>query len=317
MDSVIKIRTANLSRQAWLKERQKGIGGSDAAAIAGLNPYKTPLEVYFEKTGAKKNDSASESAYWGQVLEDVVAREFSKRTGFKIRRKNAILQHKDYPWMIADIDREFWDVKGQEKGVLECKTSNEFFKKQWQEDQIPDAYMLQVQHYLAVTGYPIAYMACLIGGNRFVYKKIPRDEEMIRYLIQIEQAFWEKVENQTPPDWSGKGKEEELLEKMYPPEDLTQETIQLNAQEEDLVRDYAEIVAICAENERKKKELLTRIKAMMKNYTLGSGQNYEVACKSYETTRLDVSKIKSDGLFGQYGKTTTVKKYTVRERKEG
>ena len=107
------------------------------------------------------------SAYFGNVLEEVVAQEFAKRTGLKVQRRNAILQHPAYPWMLANVDRL---IVGERIG-LECKTASEYLKKEWEGEEIPVTYLLQCQHYMAVTGYEAWWIAVLIGGNKFVYKR--------------------------------------------------------------------------------------------------------------------------------------------------
>src|SRR5690606_35289427 len=115
-----KILTLDMSREEWLKERKKGIGGSDASVIVGFNPWKSPFELYIEKTSDEVQEIENEATHWGNVLEDVVAEEFSRRTGKKVRRRTQIFKHKEYDWMIVNIDR---DVVG-ERALLECKTTS-------------------------------------------------------------------------------------------------------------------------------------------------------------------------------------------------
>jgi putative phage-type endonuclease len=195
----IIVNTKDLPREQWLEYRKKGIGGSDVGVITGMNKYKSPFTLYLEKIGEFQDDEQSESAYWGNTLEDIVAQEFSKRAGLEVRERHELLQHDDYDFMIANLDREVI-CPNRGIGVLECKTASEYLKDEWMGDKIPDSYYLQVQHYLAVTGYPFAYIAVLIGGNKFVYKDIERDEEVIHYLIQLESQFWnEHVLKRIPP----------------------------------------------------------------------------------------------------------------------
>jgi putative phage-type endonuclease len=189
------ISTLGLSRDEWVALRRRGIGGSDVAKVAGISKWGTPLTLFLEKTGAITPEEPGEAAYWGEVLEDVVAAEFSKRTGIKVRRKNAICFHKEYPWMLANIDRE---VVGTNKG-LECKTASAYLHEEWKDDEVPDQYYLQVQHYIEVMGWDSCYIACLVGGQRFIWKEIPRDDETIKGLIEIEREFWRRVEANDPP----------------------------------------------------------------------------------------------------------------------
>ena len=175
-----------------LEARKAGIGGSDAAAVAGLNPWCTPVDVYLDKIGQAQPVEENDAMYWGSTLEDLVAAEYAKRTGHKIERRNQMIQHKQHPFMLANLDRV---IVGQDRGVgiLECKTAGAYMKDQWGEpgsDKVPQHYLVQVQHYLAVTGYQWAKMAVLIGGRDFRIYDIPRDEDRIEALIKIEGRFW-------------------------------------------------------------------------------------------------------------------------------
>ena len=175
------------SKIEWLKRRQCGIGGSDVGAIMGVNSYKSAYEVYLDKISEiEKVEPESEAAYWGTKLEEIVATEFHIRTGKKVRRDNKHLVHKDYPFMVANIDRR---IVG-ENSILECKTANSFMTKEWEADEVPASYLLQCQHYLAVTGANKCYIAVLIGGQKFIFKEIERDEELINLIIDAEKTFW-------------------------------------------------------------------------------------------------------------------------------
>ncbi len=183
-----------------LEERRTGIGGSDAAAVVGVDPYRTPLEVYLEKVGEAPERKDNAAMYWGRRLEDVVAEEWAKRTGLKVRRRNATLRHPKHPYMLAHVDRV---VQGS-KAILECKTAGAHMADQWGEpgtDEVPEPYLIQTQHYLAVLGYEVAYVAVLIGGRDFRTYEVPRDRELIEALQEIEGRFWkEHVEPRVPPD---------------------------------------------------------------------------------------------------------------------
>ncbi len=210
-----------LSREEWLKERQKGIGGSDAGSVCGVSPWKTALEVYHEKTGSLEGTDLGEIAEWGLKLEDVIAEEYTNRTGNKVRRNNFILCSEDHPFMIADLDREIvgTDESGR-RGGLEIKTSNAFLAKEWGEegtDEIPETYLMQVQHYMAVTGYDYFDVATLIGGNKMKIYHVERNEELIKSMIYIESNFWDRVVDRTPPDPDYDHKTTmALLNRLYP-----------------------------------------------------------------------------------------------------
>jgi len=183
----VLVSTKELDREEWLKERMKGIGGSDAAKVLGVSRWGGPLSVYLEKKGLYTPDDPGEPAYWGTVLEDVVAREFEKRSGLRVQRQNKIFTHPDYPWMLANIDRR---IVGKNKG-LECKTASNFMGDEWEGDELPDSYYIQIQHYMAVMGWESCWVACLIGGQRYVQKEVQRNSELINTIIEKEREFWE------------------------------------------------------------------------------------------------------------------------------
>lgn len=176
-------------REAWLKTRNLGIGGSEASVIVGLNKWKSPFQLWLEKTGQVEPEDLSDNeyVYWGTVLEQAVADRFCELTGKKVQ-KRGIMQSEEYPFMLASVDRM---VVGENAG-LECKTTNGFASKQWEDDEVPDSYYVQCQHYMAVTGCDKWYITVLIGGNKFIWKEIPRNDDDIAALIQAEKDFWFK-----------------------------------------------------------------------------------------------------------------------------
>jgi putative phage-type endonuclease len=183
-----RLSTKALPHDEWLALRRRGIGGSDAAKVLGISRWGGPLTVYMDKLGLlPPEEEQSEAAYWGTTLEEVVAREFTRRSGLRVRRKNAIVHHKNYPWMIANVDRE---VVGTNKG-LECKTVSAYKADEWTGDEVPDAYYIQCQHYMAVMEWESCYIAALVGGQRFVFKEILRNDEEINFIIDAERLFWE------------------------------------------------------------------------------------------------------------------------------
>ena len=174
-------------RQKWEAMRNIGIGGSDASTIAGINRWKSPYQLWLEKTGQVEPEDISDNeyVYWGTVLEQLVADRFCELTGKKVR-KCGMMQSLTHEFMLANVDR----LVVSENAGLECKTANGFKAKEWEGDNVPDGYYLQCQHYMAVTNCEKWYIACLIGGNHFVWKEIPRNEEDITALIAAEKAFW-------------------------------------------------------------------------------------------------------------------------------
>lgn len=186
--------------EADLLDRRTFIGGSDAPVIIGLSAWKSPYELYLEKTGQAPQPDLSEveRVQWGILLEDVVAKEFARRQGVKIQRVNKRQVSKKYPWMVAQIDRRI--IGG---GILEVKTTDISQSTQWgleDTEEIPPTYYVQVQHQLMVTEQEFAQVAVLIGGNRMKIYTIKRNDEYIALLAEAEKVFWYRVQTRTPPE---------------------------------------------------------------------------------------------------------------------
>ena len=302
--------TLNIPREEWLKARRCGIGGSDAAAIAGLNKWKSPITVYLEKIGEIQSE-AGEAAYWGIMLEDIIAREFSRQTGLKVQRRNAILQHPEYPFMLANLDRVIIDKK-QGRGVLEIKTTSAYNKSAWDDDRVPDEYLIQVQHYLAVTGYQYAYIAVLIGGQQYQHKYIPRDEEIINYLIRIESDFWQMVENRTPPEMDGSQASTDVLNILYPASDPKSEII-LPDEALNLIEEYKAAQAEEKAAKERKEAAANKLKALLGECETGRIGEHKVTWKTVSSSRLDTKKLKAEhpDIYKQYAKTSEYRRFTV------
>src|SRR5690606_5201111 len=216
------VDTRTLDRGQWLEVRKGGIGSSDAAAAAGLNPYKSQLELWMEKTGrAAANGEAPDTdspMFWGTLLEPYVAAAYQQKTGRKVRKVNAVLQHPTFNFMLANVDREI--VGSAEVQILECKTAGEFGSRLWR-DGVPEYVQLQVQHQLAVTGKAAADLAVLLCGQELQIHRIERDEDVIGRLTVLEARFWEYVEKDSPPPADGSESAAKALRQLYPGKDTT------------------------------------------------------------------------------------------------
>lgn len=206
----VLVDTADLRREDWLNYRRLGIGGSDAAAIMGVSPFATIRDLYFDKIGITPVIEEEEENWVakevGHRLEDLVAMIFAKKTGLEVFPVRKMFRHPLYPFMLADVDY-FIRFPDGSIGILECKTCNYNAKDKWADDGIPDNYVFQVRHYLAVMNMNKAYIACLYGNNEneFVYRCLERDAREEEELIDQEKYFWEEyVEKKIEPPYSGK-----------------------------------------------------------------------------------------------------------------
>ncbi|GKV70241.1 hypothetical protein NCCP2716_27390 [Sporosarcina sp. NCCP-2716] len=311
MQAEVLISTVDMSREDWLQARKNGIGGSDVSAIAGLNKWKSPVGVYLDKIGASpEEDTAGEAAYWGNVMEDIVAQEFTRRSELKVRRRNAILRHPEYPWMLANVDRL---IVGKKEG-LECKTASEYLKGEWEGEEIPAAYLLQIQHYMAVTGFQAWWIAVLLGGNKFHFKRIERDEEMIQYLIEIERDFWKNhVEKEVPPVFDGSDASVDLLKALYP-ESKAESEINLPGEAETLIEALDALKEELNATEDRKKEYENRLKDMLKDNETGLVSHRIVTWKSHSQNRLDTKRLKAErpDIYEKFVKVSSVRKLTIK-----
>lgn len=264
----------NATREEWLKVRKLGLGGSDMSAVLGVNQWRSPLDVWLDKTSDTIDEKESEAMYWGTVLEDIVAQEFAKRTGWKVRNNNFTLQSDEYPYLLANIDRE---IVGVDAG-LECKTANAFKADEWQGDSVPDAYYVQCQHYMAVTGRSSWWIACLVGGNTFVYKEVPRNEEVIRAIIDTGREFWNLVETKTMPAPDDSKACSEALKKIY--QQSNGKAIELPTEYSNAVIDYLNIKEQLTELETQKRGIENLLKDYMKDNEKATAGEYVVSWKT-------------------------------------
>lgn len=302
-----------MDKLEWLKERQCGIGGSDVGAILGVNKYKTPFEVYLDKTEPiTEIKEQSESAYWGDQFEEVVAKEFEKRTGKKVRRDRKHYKSSKYPFMVANIDRK---VVG-ENAILECKTANQYLASEWKDDEIPASYLLQVQHYLFVTGSERGYIAVLIGGQKFVWKEVLRDEELINIIVDAEKAFWEKVLDKTPPALDGSSAAEKYLAEKYKNSQVGK-VEELGFEYKDKLKNYFELKEQKEFLEYQIKEIENQVKHELKDAELGIVSGYNISWKSVSSNRVDSKKLKSEypEVYKEVLKESKSRRFSIKEDK--
>jgi len=208
------IQTLGFTKQQWLENRRDGIGGSDVAAILGMSPWRSPYQVWADKTGQLPiNDAGNEFTHWGDIMEPILATEFVAATGKKVYRQNKTFCHPKYDFLRANIDR---DIAG-EPGFLEIKTAMEFKSSEWVDDEVPAPYLLQVQHYMNVLDRPYCYFATLVGGHHFLIKKIDRDQQVIDQVQPILVDWWQKhIIAGEPPVVDGTDSTKRTLQLLYP-----------------------------------------------------------------------------------------------------
>ncbi len=304
-----KIPTAGIDHEGWLQLRRQGIGGSDAGAVCGLDPYKSRMRVFVDKTTDETETLDNEAVRIGNDLEQYVAERFMEATGLKVRRSNFMYKSREYPFMIADVDRL---VVGEDAG-LECKTTSAYNADKWADGKIPLHYMMQCYHYMAVTGKRIWYIACVILGRGFTYRKLVWDDTLIRQLIGAEREFWEgHVVPGVMPLPDGSDDCDAILGRYFR-DTKKAGTIQLVGFDEKLER-RAEILSLIDELQTEQKQIDQEIKLYMKENELAANAHYRISWSSVATTRLDTKQLKEEKpeIYADYARTTSSRRFTVK-----
>lgn len=304
--------TKKMTKEEWLNFRNKGIGGSDVATICGLNKYKSPLQLWLEKTEQVEPLEAGEAAYFGTLLEPIIREEFARRSGLKVDIINSMLKHPIFDFMLANVDGVVID-QDNSKAIFEAKTASVFKSEQWEDNKIPEEYMLQIQHYMAVTGFSKTYIACLIGGNKFIYKEIKRDDELIDMIIQLEFNFWECVKNNVPPKIDGSESSSDLMSRLYPNANKDRSII-LPDEAQQLVEQYNSSKEQEKLFSEKKEEAANMLKQMIGDNEVGVINDIKVSWKNVITERLDTKKLKAEKpeIYGEYVSSSSSRRFSIK-----
>lgn len=311
MSAIVLASTENMSYDEWLNLRKQGIGGSDASVVCGINRYKSPMELWLDKTNQLPYQEAGEAAYWGTILEPFVVSEFTKRTGIEVSRQKQLLQSEEHPFMLANLDG-ICEHPDYGTVIFEAKTASAYKSSEW-EDAIPDEYMLQIQHYMAVAGYKGAYIAALIGGNTFRWRFIERDEELIAMLVQLESEFWSYVQSKTPPPLDGSDVSVKFLADRFP-NSVPKSKITLPDSAVELIDEYAAASEQIKALTEKKQEAENLLKAMLGDNEIGTTTDHIVTWKSVSQERLDSKTLKSEHptLFKKYVSKTSYRRFSIK-----
>ena len=311
MPAKILAQTDNMPYEDWLSYRKLGIGGSDASVVCGINRYKSPVELWMEKTDQLPYQEAGEAAYWGTQLEALVRTEFTKRTGIEVKQIKQLLQSEEHPFMLANLDG-VCEVPDFGTCIFEAKTASAYKAGEW-EDAIPDEYALQLAHYMAVTGYKGAYIAVLIGGNTFRWKFVERDEELIFMLIELESAFWNHVQDCTPPPLDGSEASAKFLSERFP-NSVPKSQITLPDTAADLLAQYDEAIEQLEAVTEQKQRAENLLKEMLGDNEIVTAGDRIITWKSIAQERLDSKTLKAEhpALCKKYTNKTSYRRFTIK-----
>ncbi len=304
-----KLSLSGVSNIEWLRLRKSGIGGSDAGAICGVNPYSSAMKVFQDKTSEAVEEQDSEAIRIGHDLEEYVAQRFTEATGLKVRKSNFMYRSVEHPFMIADVDRL---IVGEDAGV-ECKTTSAYNADKWADGNIPLHYVMQCYHYMAVTGKKVWYIAAVILGREFTYRRLEWDDDLIEQLISIEADFWNNhVAKGVIPPPDGSRACDEVLEQYFHTAKKASAIALVGFDEK--LRRREEILGFISELQEEQKQIEQEVKLFMRDNELASSDSFRVSWKNIDSTKLDTKRIKEEcpELYADYGKVSHSRRFEVR-----
>lgn len=310
MKGIQKISTKHMSREEWLRQRRKSIGGSDASAIVGLSKWASPFSVWADKTGRAAEKEDTEAMRQGRDLESYVALRWSEETGKRVYRLSAMLYNPQYPFAHADVDRM---VMGENAG-LECKTTFSLDLKQFHGVEFPVQYYAQCVHYLAVTGAERWYLAVLAYGRGFFTFVLERNQAEIDALMAAEAAFWKQVEADIPPAADGSAATTTALQEVYP---ISQHTTAALFGRDDVLREYMHLKENKKMLDLRIGEIENTIKSDLGDADSGSCGAFHVSWRSQVRQTFQAKEFAKDHPeidLEPYYKNTTLRPFKVTER---
>jgi putative phage-type endonuclease len=222
------MRTAAQERQ-FHEERQTGIGGSDIGKICGVSQWGTAFDVYTRLTTPIDDQpppkDASEAMIWGNILEPVVVQHFVSLMGARVKVDLPLMRSTVDKHLIAHLDGlELAPTGDTPIAVVEAKTCGAFAARKFGREgsaQIPEDYVLQCQQNMFIADQELCHVPLLVGGQRFVYYAVERDDGMITDMRKIAAELWRRVELRDPPPMDGFDNTTDLVKRLYPVDDGT------------------------------------------------------------------------------------------------
>ena len=273
-----------MNRERFLLDRKCGIGGSDVAAIMGISPWRTALDVYNDKISSDTTKVDSDAMQRGRDLENAVLRVYANKTGNTLIANIPMLKDRLYPFLIGNIDAK---VKDSDI-IVEAKTTRDFMSS-WGKE-IPEHYKVQVAHYASIANAERVEIVVLFGGLDFGYFTYERDEELERKIRKAAIDFWHRHILATVPP-SPQNLEE--LKNRYPDIDANRiieadEEIKLAVAELHDVEDKRRAL------EKSEETLKLRIQQYMGDAGILEAGKYKVALRCFSANRLDTNLLKTD-----------------------
>lgn len=286
--------------EPWLQARKLGIGGSDAAAVLGLGDFKSAFEVYLDKTGRHPDGLTipeNSKMMWGRILEDPVADHTARVTGCVHAKSRWLYQHRQFDYMLGNVDRIVLDPARPTPGIYEGKTCGEYMADRWGDDETdsPAMYaLIQAVHYMDVLDLTWADIAVLIGGQDYRHYRVERDDELVEMLRAYEADFWDHVQRRVEPPVSGSIGDTDLLQRLY--EAVHDKQILVGEEAVELTRTYREQHAIAKAAEDAKSEAGNRLRQLMGDAEIAVDvYGREIATwKQHETTKFEQKRFQTE-----------------------
>jgi putative phage-type endonuclease len=294
-------------------EKINYIGATECAAVLGLSRWDTPLGVWARKTGQIVGTQEESLAMWlGNELEDVVARRFMKETGKTVHRVNETQFHPAYPFIGCNLDRR---VVGED-AILECKTASAWKSKEWEGEEIPQEYILQCYHQLAVTRKKVCYLAVLIGNQDFLWKEIKFDQKIIDDITMKLVHFWNDfVLTDIMPTTITK-RDADTLDALFP-QAYEGNEIKLEDDANVLIENLAAFKKDLKGLEGLIEQTENELKARIKDNEIGVTSLYRVAWTNSKWSGLDGKKLKEEmpEIHAQYYRSKPTRRFTYKPLK--
>ena len=305
------VNTKGMDTLTWLKYRRMGVCGSDAGIVLGLSSHKSIIELWKDKSNQIPiEETGNNFTHFGHLLEPIIRKEFSRQTGYKVEVRNCIFQSETHPFILADIDG-IVTLEDGSKAIFEAKTAIEWKNDTWQEGVVPPAYYAQLQHYMYVCDLNKAYIACLVGGNKFYFQLVERNDEYIEMLIEKEKTFWDHVQDLSMPEVDGSKATVTYLNNEYA--SSIKDEVLLPEEAGSVAEQYLILDETIKNLSSEKDMLANKLKVFMKEHEMGVAGSHRIEWKAVTRTSLDSAKVKE--VLGKdldkYIKSTSYRKLSV------
>lgn len=274
-----------------------GIGSSEITTIAGLNPYKSRLQLWMEKTGKIAPPEENTAMWLGTQLEPVVAKMFQRDWNGGLVKCEETYKN---GWRIATPDYFLRDPVGR-TGILECKTTSAYKKVDWQ-DSIPDFAHCQVIWQMGVTSIHWGFVACLIGGREFAKHPVEFDLSLYNQLVVLAEAFMRQCDSDSPP--AATDSDLDHLKTILLDQELSGETIYLPSETTPIAEQYVRIKSELKQIRKQETELCetlnsceAKIRQLMGNHANGISSSHKMTLKRWTRKAYQVNESRGTTLL--------------------